>query len=63
MQDLFADEAPWHEPLAPGAVVLRRFAFSAAQSRLDDIGFVATKSPFSQMVTPGGDTMSVAMTN
>ncbi|EBE3451079.1 DNA oxidative demethylase AlkB, partial [Salmonella enterica] len=27
MLDLFADEAPWQEPLAPGAVVLRRFAF------------------------------------
>ncbi|EPN3036059.1 DNA oxidative demethylase AlkB, partial [Salmonella enterica] len=26
MLDLFADEAPWQEPLAPGAVVLRRFA-------------------------------------
>ncbi|MGS9164536.1 DNA oxidative demethylase AlkB, partial [Salmonella enterica subsp. enterica serovar Infantis] len=24
MLDLFADEAPWQESLAPGAVVLRR---------------------------------------
>lgn len=63
MLDLFADEAPWQEPLAPGAVVLRRFAFRAAQSLLDDIGFVASQSPFRQMVTPGGYTMSVAMTN
>lgn len=47
----------------PGAVVLRRFAFRAAQSLLDDIGFVASQSPFRQMVTPGGYTMSVAMTN
>ncbi len=62
MLDLFADEAPWQEPLAPGAVVLRRFAFRAAQSLLDDIGFVASQSPFRQMVTPGGYTMSVAMT-
>ncbi|VFS03914.1 AlkB protein [Salmonella enterica subsp. houtenae] len=63
MLDLFTDEAPWQEPLAPGAVVLRRFAFRAAQSLLDDIGFVASQSPFRQMVTPGGYTMSVAMTN
>lgn len=63
MLDLFADEAPWQEPLAPGAVVLRRFAFRTAQSLLDDIGFVASQSPFRQMVTPGGYTMSVAMTN
>lgn len=42
MLDLFADEAPWQEPLAPGAVVLRRFAFRTAQSLLDDIGFVAS---------------------
>ena len=26
MLDLFADETPWSEPLAPGAVVLRRLA-------------------------------------
>lgn len=28
MLDLFADEEPWQESLAPGAVVLRRFAFA-----------------------------------
>ncbi|RCK95026.1 DNA oxidative demethylase AlkB, partial [Klebsiella pneumoniae] len=26
MLDLFSDIPPWQEPLAPGAVVLRRFA-------------------------------------
>lgn len=26
MLDLFSDTPPWQEPLAPGAVVLRRFA-------------------------------------
>ncbi|HGI7082133.1 TPA: DNA oxidative demethylase AlkB, partial [Klebsiella pneumoniae] len=25
MLDLFSDTPPWQEPLAPGAVVLRRF--------------------------------------
>ncbi len=44
MLDLFADEAPWQEPLAPGAVVLRRFAFRAAQSLLDDIGVLSSVS-------------------
>lgn len=28
MLDLFADAEPWQEPLAPGAVILRRFALS-----------------------------------
>lgn len=27
MLDLFADTPPWQEPLAPGAMILRRFAF------------------------------------
>lgn len=63
MLDLFADAEPWQEPLAPGAVILRRFAFSAAQRLLQDILAIASQSPFRHMVTPGGYTMSVAMTN
>ncbi|EPF6160631.1 DNA oxidative demethylase AlkB [Citrobacter sedlakii] len=63
MLDLFADSQPWQEPLAPGATILRRFAFSAAQTLMLDIDAVASRSPFRQMVTPGGYTMSVAMTN
>ena len=31
MLDLFADGEPWQEPLAAGAVILRRFAFNAAE--------------------------------
>ena len=35
MNDLFADqEAPWQEPLAPGAVVLRGFARAHADTLL-----------------------------
>lgn len=30
MLDLFADAEPWQEPLAAGAVILRRFTFNAA---------------------------------
>jgi len=62
MLDLFADEQPWQEPLAPGAVVLRRLAVAGAATLLHDIEAVAAISPFRHMVTPGGYTMSVAMT-
>lgn len=63
MLDLFSDTPPWQEPLAPGAVVLRRFARERALWLLQAIADVARQSPFRQMVTPGGYTMSVAMTN
>lgn len=63
MLDLFADAEPWQEPLAAGAVILHRFAFNAAEQLIRDINDVASQSPFRQMVTPSGYTMSVAMTN
>lgn len=63
MLDLFADAEPWQEPLAPGAVILRRFALSRALALFEGIDRVAARSPFRHMVTPGGYTMSVAMTN
>lgn len=63
MLDLFADAQPWEEPLAPGAVILRRFASSRAPALLAGITHVAGCSPFRHMITPGGYTMSVAMTN
>ncbi|BBS38024.1 DNA oxidative demethylase AlkB [Enterobacter sp. LM3] len=63
MLDLFAEADPWLEPLAPGAMILRRFALSRAAALLAGIDEVAAVSPFRQMVTPGGYTMSVAMTN
>ncbi|MDU5319491.1 MAG: DNA oxidative demethylase AlkB [Escherichia coli] len=53
MLDLFADAEPWQEPLAAGAVILRRFAFNAAEQLIHDINDVASQSPFRQMVTPG----------
>lgn len=61
--DLFADQPPWQEPLDEGAVILRRFAFATASELLATIAHVAAQSPFRQMVTPGGYTMSVAMTS
>ena len=63
MLDLFADTPPWQEPLGPGAMILRRFAVLLAPALLQAIAAVASVSPFRQMVTPGGYTMSVAMTN
>lgn len=63
MLDLFADTPHWQEPLAPGALILRRFAHAQAAQLLATVQQVAAGSPFRQMVTPGGYTMSVAMTN
>lgn len=63
MLDLFADAEPWQEPLAPGATILRRFALADADALLAGINAVASTSPFRHMITPGGYTMSVAMTN
>lgn len=63
MLDLFADTPPWQEQLAPGAIILRRYARERAPALLQAITDIAHRSPFRQMVTPGGYTMSVAMTN
>lgn len=63
MLDLFDGEEPWQEPLADGAVVLRRFALADAATLMAGIEQVSACSPFRHMVTPGGYTMSVAMTN
>jgi len=51
------------EELAPGAWVLRGFALDRAEPLLTDIERIATRAPFRHLVTPGGKTMSVAMTN
>lgn len=51
------------EALAPGASVLRGFALDRAETLLREIARVSAKSPFRHLVTPGGKTMSVAMTN
>jgi alkylated DNA repair protein (DNA oxidative demethylase) len=43
--------------------VLRGFAHDAAAAVLADLQAVAARAPFRNMVTPGGYTMSAAMTN
>lgn len=63
MLDLFADEAPWSEPLVEGAVVLRRWALSAAPDLLATVADIAAQAPFQHRITPGGHRMSVAMTH
>ena len=49
--------------MAAGAVVLRGFARSFESDLIADIGAVVAQAPFRHMVTPGGHSMSVAMTN
>ncbi|HEX7360668.1 MAG TPA: DNA oxidative demethylase AlkB [Bryobacteraceae bacterium] len=65
MRSLFDDEsAPCTmERLEEGAVLLRGFAARQASELVEEAERVAGVSSFRQMVTPGGHTMSVAMTN
>jgi DNA oxidative demethylase len=51
------------ETLGDGAIVLRGFAASEAPALLAAMQEVVAAAPFRRMVTPGGYTMSVAMTN
>jgi len=51
-------------PVLPmGAVLLRRFALTCEPALLSAFDEVVAAAPFRHMVTPGGHTMSVAMTN
>lgn len=63
MLDLFAGEAPWSEPLAEDAVILRRYAREDDQFLFQHIQQVAELRPFQHRITPGGYRMSVAMTH
>jgi DNA oxidative demethylase len=63
--DLFSEtaERTGVEPLGEGATILRRFAQPSAPALVEAIADITGASPFRNMVTPGGYTMSVAMTN
>nr|WP_085125349.1 DNA oxidative demethylase AlkB [Tistlia consotensis] len=63
MADLFGQRAPAREAFAPGALLLRGFALPRAEALLAAVEAVAEIAPFRRMVTPGGFTMSAAMTN
>ncbi|MDO9114333.1 MAG: DNA oxidative demethylase AlkB [Polaromonas sp.] len=63
--DLF-DELPVavpRETLAPGAALLRGFARVDDTALLQAIAEVTAQAPFRHLVTPGGYTMSVGMSN
>ncbi len=51
------------ERLEEGALLLRGFASGAAPDLLAEVERVSAAAPFRNLVTPGGYTMSVAMTN
>ncbi len=59
---LFGETRP-DPPLTEGAVLLRGFALPMEAPLLAALQSVAEAAPFRRMVTPGGFTMSVAMTN
>ncbi|MEN3259609.1 DNA oxidative demethylase AlkB [Sodalis endosymbiont of Spalangia cameroni] len=61
--DLFEDAAPapWRETIAPGAVVLHGFVRTHGAALLAAVQSIAAQVPWRHMTTPGGYTMSVAM--
>ena len=63
--DLFADQLPEeaHLAIAPGAVLLRGFARAIDAALIAAFEAVTAQSPLRHLVTPGGYTMSVAMSN
>ncbi|AKZ63669.1 alpha-ketoglutarate-dependent dioxygenase [Herbaspirillum hiltneri N3] len=62
--DLFAAlRAPTIEHIADGATWLRAYAEDDAAALIEAIAQVTAQAPFRQMQTPGGYTMSVAMSN
>ncbi len=64
--DLFADQIePYRtpEPVAPGAAILRGFALPEANRLMQGVRAVTAAAPLRHLVTPNGQTMSVAMSN
>ena len=65
--DLFADaepeQQPWREQIGEQSYVLRGFALPWLERLLPALEAVLGAAPFRQMVTPGGFTMSVALSS
>lgn len=65
--DLFADAEPEqpsrHEKIGEQSYVLRGFALPWLERLLPALETVLTSAPFRQMITPGGFTMSAAMSS
>jgi alkylated DNA repair protein (DNA oxidative demethylase) len=60
---LLQQQAGTRQALAPGAVLLRGFALDVAPALLQAVDGIAGHAPFRHLETPGGQRMSVAMTN
>jgi alkylated DNA repair protein (DNA oxidative demethylase) len=60
---LFDDPVHFVEPLEQGAVLLRGYGNPELPALVEAVAPVAQVAPFRHLVTPGGYTMSVAMTN
>jgi alkylated DNA repair protein (DNA oxidative demethylase) len=66
MTDLFnglSQSVPNCEVLSDGAMLLREFAAAKTPALMATIQEIAAVAPFRNMITPGGQRMSVAMTN
>jgi DNA oxidative demethylase len=65
MTPLFDSDSlpPSQEWLEEGALLLRGFVTASAPALLEEVARIAQSAPFRHLVTPGGHTMSVAMTN
>jgi alkylated DNA repair protein (DNA oxidative demethylase) len=65
LADLFDGQLtePRREDIADGAMVLRGFAVALVDGLARGVEDIARAAPFRHMVTPGGFSMSVAMTN
>ena len=61
--DSLLPAGPFAERLAEGAVVLRGFAAAEAEALMAALEGILASAPFRHMVTPGGYSMSVAMSN
>ena len=61
--DLFLSQQPKIQEIAKDAYFLQCFALSNEKQIFADLSQIISVAPFRQMVTPGGFTMSVAMTN
>src|SRR5262245_39872081 len=65
VQDLLSTLPPQRtvEPIGEGAMVLRGFAAARTETLVAAVERLSAAAPFRHLTTPGGHTMSVAMTN
>ena len=64
--NLFDDALPTYaapEAIAPGAAILRGYALPETDALMQGVAAAIATAPLRHLVTPGGQTMSVAMSN